>query len=61
MNHKTVVLNAAKMNFDGNLDFSVLSEDVTVYDDTDQDQLLSRIQGAAVVVTGKPTGKAGSI
>ena len=51
MNHKTVVLNAAKMNFDGNLDFSVLSEDVTVYDDTDQDQLLSRIQGAAVVVT----------
>lgn len=30
MNHKTVVLNAAKMNFDGNLDFSVLSEDVTV-------------------------------
>ena len=51
MNHKTVVLNAAKMNFDGNLDFSVLSEDVTAYDDTDQDQLLSRIQGAAVVVT----------
>ena len=47
MNHKTVVLNAAKMNFDGNLDFSVLSEDVTAYDDTDQDQLLSRIQGAA--------------
>ena len=36
MNHKTVVLNAAKMNFDGNLDFSVLSEDVTVYDDTDR-------------------------
>ena len=51
MNHKTVVLNAAKMNFDGNLDFSVLSEDVTVYDDTDQHQLLARIQGAAVVVT----------
>lgn len=39
------------MNFDGNLDFSVLSEDVTVYDDTDQHQLLARIQGAAVVVT----------
>ena len=28
MNKKTVVLNAAKMNYDGNLDFSVLSDDV---------------------------------
>ena len=51
MNKKTVVLNAAKMNFDGNLDFSILSDDVTVYDDTTADELLERIQGAAVVVT----------
>lgn len=51
MNRKTVVLNAAKMNYDGNLDFSILSDDVTVYDDTTPDQLLERIQGAAVVVT----------
>ena len=29
-----MVLNAKKMNFDGKLDFSVLSSDVTVYDDT---------------------------
>ena len=34
MNDKCVVLNAKKMNFDGKLDFSVLSSDVTVYDDT---------------------------
>ena len=31
MNDKCVVLNAKKMNFDGKLDFSVLSSDVTVY------------------------------
>ena len=34
MNDKCVVLNAKKMNFDGKLDFSMLSSDVTVYDDT---------------------------
>ena len=51
MNKKTVVLNAAKMNYDGNLDFSVLSDDVTVYDDTTPEQVLERIQGAGVVVT----------
>ena len=34
MNDKCVVLNAKKMNFDGKLDFSVLSSDVTVDDDT---------------------------
>ena len=51
MNKKTVVLNAAKMNYDGNLDFSILSDDVTVYDDTTPEQLLERIQRAGVVVT----------
>lgn len=51
MSHKTVVLNAAKMNFDGKLDFSVLSDQVEVYDDTTKEQLLSRISGAEIVVT----------
>ena len=51
MNKKTVVLNAAKMNYDGNLDFSILSDDVTVYDDTTPEQVLERIQDAGVVVT----------
>ena len=46
MNHKCVVLNAKKMNFDVKLDFSVLSSDVTVYDDTTEQQLSERIQGA---------------
>lgn len=51
MNAKTVVLNAAKMNFDGNLDFSGLSDEVVVYDDTTPEELLERIQGADVIVT----------
>ena len=33
MNDKCVVLNAKRMNFDGKLDFSVLSSDVTVYNE----------------------------
>lgn len=49
--NKVVVLNAAKMNYDGKLDFSVLSPDTVVYDDTADGQILERIQGAAVVVT----------
>ena len=51
MRDKCVVLNAKKMNFDGALDFSVLSSDVTVYDDTEKEQLLERIQGADIIVT----------
>ena len=51
MNNKCVVLNAKKMNFDGKLDFSVLSSDVTVYDDTTNEELSGRIQGADIIVT----------
>ena len=51
MNDKCVVLNAKKMNFDGKLDFSVLSSDVTVYDDTTEQQLTERIQGTNIIVT----------
>ena len=51
MNNKCVVLNAKKMNFDGKLDFSVLSSDVTVYDDTTNEELLERIQGTDIIVT----------
>ncbi len=51
MNDKCVVLNAKKMNFDGKLDFSILSSDVTVYDDTTEQQLTERIQGKDIIVT----------
>lgn len=40
MKDKCIVLNAKKMNFDGKLDFSVLSSDVTVYDDITEEELL---------------------
>ena len=51
MNTKTVVLNAKKMNFDGKLDFSILSSEVVVYNDTTPEELLERIQDADVIVT----------
>lgn len=51
MNEKTIVLNAEKMNFDGKLDFSVLSSEVVIYDDTAPEQLLERIQDAGIIVT----------
>lgn len=39
------------MNYDHALDFSVLSSDVQVYDDSTNAELIERIQGARVVVT----------
>ena len=50
-NQKVVVLNAAKMNYDGLLDFSVLSPDTVVYEDSAPEEIIERIQGAAAVVT----------
>ena len=51
MDHKTVVFNEAKMNFDGNLDFSVLSPEVVTYSDTTPDQFLERAADAKILVT----------
>ena len=51
MNERVVVVNASKMNYDYLLDFSVLSNDVQVYDDSTNAELIERIQGARVVVT----------
>lgn len=51
MRVKTVVLNARKMNYDGKLDLSTLSDEVVVYDDTAPEQLLQRVQGFDVVIT----------
>ena len=48
---KTIVLNSTKMNFDGKLDFSILSDEVIVYDDTTPDELLERVDGAEILVT----------
>ena len=51
MRERVVVVNASKMNYDHALDFSVLSSDVQVYDDSTNEELIERIQGARVVVT----------
>ena len=51
MNERVVVVNASKMNYDHLLDFSVLSNDVQVYDDSTNAEIIERIQGARVVVT----------
>ena len=51
MGERVVVVNASKMNYDHALDFSVLSSDVQVYDDSTNAELIERIQGARVVVT----------
>ena len=51
MNERVVIVNASKMNYDHLLDFSVLSNDVQVYDDSTNEEVIERIQGARVVVT----------
>lgn len=51
MSERVVVVNTSKMNYDHALDFSVLSSDVQVYDDSTNEELIERIQGARVVVT----------
>ena len=39
------------MNFDGKLYLSILSSDLTVYDDTTSQQLLEMIQNAHIIIT----------
>ena len=51
MNNKCVLLNAKKTNFDRKLDLSILSSDLTVYDDTTPQQLLEMIQNANIIIT----------
>ena len=51
MSERVVVVNASKMNYDHALDFSVLSSNVQVYDNSTNEELIERIQGARVVVT----------
>ena len=51
MNNKCVLLNAKKMNFDRKLNLSILSSDLTVYDNTTPQQLLEMIQNANIIIT----------
>ena len=51
MNAKTVVLNGERMNYDNRLDYSILSDEVKGYEQTEPSQILERIQGFDIVVT----------
>lgn len=51
MNAKTVVLNGERMNYDHRLDYSILSDEVKVYETTEPSEILERIQGFDIVVT----------
>lgn len=51
MSTKTVVMNGERMNYDHRLDYSILSDEVKVYEQTTPDQILERIQGFDIVVT----------
>lgn len=51
MENKTVVLNAARINFDGRIDLTSLSDHLTVFDATAESEILERVQGQNIVVT----------
>ena len=51
MSDKTVVLNAGIVNYDGKIDYSTIASDVKCYDETDECQILERVQGFNIVVT----------
>lgn len=51
MTAKTVVLNGERMNYDHRLDYSILSDEVKVYETTEPSEILERIQGFDIVVT----------
>lgn len=51
MDDKTVLLNAARIDFDGKIDMRGLASQVTVYDDTPAELICQRAQGHRIVVT----------
>lgn len=51
MDDKTVVLNAGLVNYDGNIDYSQISSEVVIYDETPENKILERVDGFTVVVT----------
>lgn len=48
---KVVVLNGYKVNYDGNIDYNILSDEVVVYNDSKPEEILPRCEGAEVIVT----------
>ncbi|MEG6584631.1 NAD(P)-dependent oxidoreductase [Dendrosporobacter sp. 1207_IL3150] len=57
---KTVFLNAAKLDFDNKLDFSLLTKltELTNYDESTNDEILDRVQDQDIIITKEmPVGR----
>ena len=48
---KIVVLNGQRINYDGQIDYAVLGDEVAVYADSRPEEILPRLAGAEIVVT----------
>lgn len=48
---KIVVLNGQRVNYDGLMDYGILGDNVTVYDDSTPQQYAERLEGADIAVT----------
>lgn len=51
MQGKVVILNAGKMDYDHKLDFSIIADDVVVHEDSNPQEVISRLAGAVVAIT----------
>ena len=51
MAHKICILNMNRMNYDHQLDISCIKGDIVLYEESRQDEILSRIQGCEIIVT----------
>lgn len=48
---KIVVLNGQRVNYDGLINYQILGDSVTVYDDSSPEEIPSRLEGAEIAVT----------
>lgn len=51
MNTKVVVINGERINYDGSIDYNILSDHVVVYKDSTNEEVIERIKGAGIVVS----------
>lgn len=51
MNTKVVVINGEKINYDGSIDYKILSNEVVVYKDSTPKEVIERIKGAGIVIS----------
>lgn len=51
MNTKTIVINGQKVNYDGCIDYSVLSDEVVVYDNSTAEEVIERSRGCGILIS----------